>query len=60
MRNIGLLNWHKACFVPTKADINVVSFRRWLNKYSGGEVDWRTKFSGDLPPTPPREQLMDR
>lgn len=38
----------------------MVSFRRWLNKYSGGQVDWGTKFSGELPPTPPREQLMDR
>ncbi|CAL5437744.1 unnamed protein product [Camellia sinensis] len=32
----------------------------WLNKYAGGQVDWGTKFSGALPPTPPREQLLDR
>ncbi|CAN1810452.1 Protochlorophyllide-dependent translocon component 52, chloroplastic [Linum perenne] len=50
----------KACFVPTKADALVVGFRRWFNKYAGGEVDWRGKYSGELPPTPPREQLMDR
>ncbi|XP_065878164.1 protochlorophyllide-dependent translocon component 52, chloroplastic-like [Euphorbia lathyris] len=56
----GLANWHKACFVPTKADALVVGFRRWLNKYGGGQVDWRGKYSGALPPTPPREQLMDR
>ncbi|CAI0557925.1 unnamed protein product [Linum tenue] len=31
-----------------------------FNKYAGGEVDWRGKYSGDLPPTPPREQLLDR
>ncbi|CAI0557924.1 unnamed protein product [Linum tenue] len=50
----------KACFVPTKSDALVVGFRRWFNKYAGGEVDWRGKYSGDLPPTPPREQLLDR
>ncbi|KAJ9697727.1 hypothetical protein PVL29_007040 [Vitis rotundifolia] len=58
--DIGPSNWQKACFVPTKSDACVVGFRKWLNKYAGGQVDWGTKFSGALPPTPPREQLMDR
>ncbi|XP_071724546.1 protochlorophyllide-dependent translocon component 52, chloroplastic-like [Rutidosis leptorrhynchoides] len=53
-------NWQKACYVPTKSDAFVVAFRRWLNKYAGGQVDWRGKFTRDLPPTPPREQLLDR
>lgn len=53
-------NWQKACYVPTKSDAQVVGFRRWLNKYAGGGVDWGTKFSGALPPTSHREQLMDR
>lgn len=56
----GPTNWQKACFVPTKADALVVAFRKWMKKYSGGQVDWRMKFDGSLPPTPPREQLMDR
>ncbi|XP_056682463.1 protochlorophyllide-dependent translocon component 52, chloroplastic-like [Spinacia oleracea] len=56
----GLTNWQKACFVPTKSDALVIAFRKWLKKYSGGQVDWRMKFDGSLPPTPPREQLMDR
>ncbi|KDP42102.1 hypothetical protein JCGZ_01890 [Jatropha curcas] len=60
IRDIGVTNWQKACFVPTKSDALAVSFRRWLNKYAGGQVDWRGKYSGALPPTPPREQLMDR
>ncbi|CAN1327396.1 Protochlorophyllide-dependent translocon component 52, chloroplastic [Linum perenne] len=60
IKEIGPANWQKACFVPTKADALVVGFRRWFNKYAGGEVDWRGKYSGELPPTPPREQLMDR
>nr|GLL31761.1 protochlorophyllide-dependent translocon component 52, chloroplastic-like [Ipomoea trifida] len=60
LKEIGPYNWHKSCFVPTKADTLVVAFRRWLNKYAGGQVDWRGKFSGALPQMPPREQLMDR
>ncbi|EXC34489.1 Protochlorophyllide-dependent translocon component 52 [Morus notabilis] len=58
--DVGPSQWQKACFVPTKSDALVVGFRKWLNKYAGGQVDWRGKFSGALPPTPPREQLMDR
>ena len=46
--------------MPTKSDAFVVGFRKWLNKYAGGQVDWRGRFTSALPPTPPREQLMDR
>ncbi|RAL39943.1 hypothetical protein DM860_008083 [Cuscuta australis] len=60
LKEVGPCNWHKSCYVPTKADAVVVAFRRWLNKFAGGQVDWRTKFSGVLPQSPPREQLMDR
>ncbi|KAL4578335.1 hypothetical protein LXL04_014456 [Taraxacum kok-saghyz] len=56
----GSSNWQKVCFVPTKSDANVVAFRKWLNKYAGGQVNWGNKFNGTLPPTPAREQLMDR
>ncbi|XP_027191946.1 protochlorophyllide-dependent translocon component 52, chloroplastic [Cicer arietinum] len=58
--DVGQENWHKACFVPTKADALVIGFRKWLKKYAGGQVDWRGKYTGALPPTPPKEQLMDR
>ncbi|KAK1582319.1 hypothetical protein Q3G72_013958 [Acer saccharum] len=59
--DVGPANWHKACFVPTKSDAFVTGFRRWLNKYSDGQINWGGKFiSGTLPPSPPREQLMDR
>ncbi|KAE8673635.1 Protochlorophyllide-dependent translocon component 52 [Hibiscus syriacus] len=57
---IGVTNWQKACFVPTKSDAFVVGFRRWFNKYAGGEIDWKGKSTGALPPSPPKEQLMDR
>ncbi|KAK1411199.1 hypothetical protein QVD17_37745 [Tagetes erecta] len=56
----GNSNWQKACFVPAKADANVLAYRMWLKKYAGGQFDWGTKFNGSLPPTPPRLQLMDR
>ncbi|KAB1227774.1 Protochlorophyllide-dependent translocon component 52, chloroplastic [Morella rubra] len=58
--DVGPANWQKACFVPTKSDALVVGFRKWLKKYAGGQVDWRGKYTGALPPTPPKEQLMDR
>jgi len=46
--------------VPTKSDAQVIAFRKWFRKYSNNQVDWGAKFNGLLPPTPPREQLMDR
>ncbi|GAB4861533.1 hypothetical protein Ancab_036724 [Ancistrocladus abbreviatus] len=57
---VGPSNWQRACFLPTKSDAKVVAFRRWLKRYSGGQVDWGEKFDGSLPPPPPREQLLDR
>ncbi|CAI0444896.1 unnamed protein product [Linum tenue] len=60
IKEIGPENWQKACFLPAKSDGLVVGFRRWFNKYADSEVDWRGKYTGELPPTPPREQLMDR
>ncbi|KAJ7980576.1 protochlorophyllide-dependent translocon component 52, chloroplastic [Quillaja saponaria] len=57
--DVGPANWQKACFVPTKSDALVIGFRKWLNKYGSGQVDWRGKYSGVLP-TPTKEQLMDR
>eukprot|EP00262_Sarcandra_glabra_P022296 TRINITY_DN983_c0_g1_i1.p1 TRINITY_DN983_c0_g1~~TRINITY_DN983_c0_g1_i1.p1 ORF type:complete len:540 (-),score=65.05 TRINITY_DN983_c0_g1_i1:125-1744(-) len=56
----GPSNWQKACYIPTKADALVVAFRKWLRKYASDQVDWRNRFQGGLPPTPPKEQLMDR
>ncbi|KAH8512376.1 hypothetical protein H0E87_005855 [Populus deltoides] len=58
--DVGPANWQKACFVPTKSDALLLGYRRWFNKYSGGQVDWKGKYCGALPPTSPREQLFDR
>ncbi|KAK9114662.1 hypothetical protein Syun_021459 [Stephania yunnanensis] len=58
--DVGSENWQKACFIPTNADALVVGFRKWLRKYSNNQIDWRSKFSTMLPPSLPKEQLMDR
>ncbi|WCJ39998.1 Pheophorbide a oxygenase chloroplastic [Euphorbia peplus] len=57
---VGASNWQNACFVPTKSDAQVIAFRKWLKKYSDGQINWGWKFTGALPPTPPKDQLMDR
>lgn len=57
----GQMNWDKACYVPTKADAFVVGFRKWLKQYASNGIPWGEKYLNDtLPPTPPKEQLMDR
>ncbi|GLJ46453.1 hypothetical protein SUGI_0979090 [Cryptomeria japonica] len=61
LQDYGQTNWEKACYVPTKADAFVVAFRKWLKQYAGNGVPWGEKYLyGTLPPTPPKEQLMDR
>lgn len=64
LKAAGSLNWNKACYVPTKADAMVVSFRRWLNTYGGTRVGYKQRDNDDenasllLPCN--REQLFDR
>ncbi|KAG5025177.1 hypothetical protein JHK82_021082 [Glycine max] len=53
-------NDHLSPIALANSDALVIGYRTWLKKYAGGQVDWRGKYSGALPPTPPREQLMDR
>ncbi|CAI0444899.1 unnamed protein product [Linum tenue] len=60
IKEMGPKNWQKACFLPIKSDALVVGFRNWFSKYGDGKIDWKGKYTDDLPPTPPREQLMDR
>ncbi|XP_074294153.1 protochlorophyllide-dependent translocon component 52, chloroplastic-like [Silene latifolia] len=53
--------WQKAYYMPTKADAMVIAFRKWLDKYAGEGVDWGNKYeSAQLPPTPPKDVLLDR
>ncbi|PON98086.1 hypothetical protein TorRG33x02_061600 [Trema orientale] len=37
-----------------------IPFRKWLNEYGHGQVDWRGKFRGAFLPSPPRDQIMDK
>ncbi|KAM7278310.1 hypothetical protein ACFE04_005444 [Oxalis oulophora] len=60
LKEVGPTNWQKAFFLLTKSDAFIVGMRKWLNNYAGGQVDWKGKFTGDLPPIPPREQVMER
>ncbi|KAJ0982710.1 hypothetical protein J5N97_010965 [Dioscorea zingiberensis] len=57
---LGPSNWLQACYVPAKSDAMVIAFRRWLKKYADGQIHWGTKFNNYLPPSPPKEQIMDR
>ncbi|XP_074292640.1 protochlorophyllide-dependent translocon component 52, chloroplastic-like [Silene latifolia] len=53
--------WQKGYYMPTNADAMVVAFRKWLDKYAGGVVDWGNKYvATELPPTPRRDMLFDR
>ncbi|KAH9328154.1 hypothetical protein KI387_000262, partial [Taxus chinensis] len=60
LQEYGQRNWEKACYVPAKADLFVVAFRKWLKQYASSGFPWGEKhFNGSLPPTPPKAQLMD-
>eukprot|EP00897_Mesotaenium_endlicherianum_P005418 jgi/Mesen1/4904/ME000244S04073 len=57
----GTQNYFKACYMPTASDGQVSAFRRWLNSYAGGGPAWGPGVvDAQLPPTPPKEQLMER
>ncbi|KAK3149015.1 hypothetical protein QOZ80_3AG0211780 [Eleusine coracana subsp. coracana] len=57
---VGLDNWHKACYVPTSSDSMVIAFRNWFRKFCKNQVGWATPQVDQLPPTPTKDQLMDR
>ncbi|GJN22955.1 hypothetical protein PR202_gb10565 [Eleusine coracana subsp. coracana] len=57
---VGLDNWHKACYVPTSSDSMVIAFRNWFRKFCKNRVGWATPQVDQLPPTPTKDQLMDR
>lgn len=54
-KNGGSNNYMQACYLPTKADLFVSEFRKWINKY---EVEPFPNKS--LPLTPTKEQLLER
>ncbi|CAL4936568.1 unnamed protein product [Urochloa decumbens] len=56
----GLDNWQKACYVPTSSDDMVIAFRNWFRKFCNNRVGWATPQVDHLPPTPTKDQLMER
>uniref|UniRef100_J3LTX1 Pheophorbide a oxygenase domain-containing protein n=1 Tax=Oryza brachyantha TaxID=4533 RepID=J3LTX1_ORYBR len=56
----GLDNWQKACYVPTSSDTMIIAFRNWFRKYCKNQVGWATQTANQLPPTPTKDQLMER
>ncbi|CAL4944971.1 unnamed protein product [Urochloa decumbens] len=56
----GLDNWQKACYVPTSSDDMVIAFRNWFRKFCNNRVGWATPQVDQLPPTPTKDQLMER
>jgi len=57
---VGLDNWQKACYVPTSSDNMVIAFRNWFRKFCKNQVGWATPQVDQLPPTPTKDQLMER
>ncbi len=51
----GSANFAKAFYLPTMADRFVIELRKWVNQYSADPFPGAT-----LPPTLPREKLLDR
>ncbi|KAG0583455.1 hypothetical protein KC19_3G137300 [Ceratodon purpureus] len=48
-------------YAPTKADVLVLAFRKWLNTFAGGAPDWGRHFeSNKLPPSPSKRMMLDR
>ena len=33
--------WQKSYFMPSVADIGIVTFRKWLDEFAGGEPEWQ-------------------
>jgi len=54
-------NYAKSCYMPTKADVYVSAFRKWITEIAGGGPAWPKGMSRTLPPQETtREALLDR
>ncbi|CAI5505943.1 unnamed protein product [Closterium sp. Naga37s-1] len=54
------ISTNKAYFTPTRSDAFVTAFRFWMDNYAGGGVAWPSYVNPALPPTLPKQQVMDR
>ncbi|MBD2253248.1 Rieske 2Fe-2S domain-containing protein [Nostoc parmelioides] len=39
--NVGNRTWQKSYFMPSVADIGIVTFRKWLDEFAGGKPAWQ-------------------
>ncbi|MBF2004594.1 MAG: Rieske 2Fe-2S domain-containing protein [Chlorogloeopsis fritschii C42_A2020_084] len=51
--------WQKAYFMPSPADIGIVTFRKWLDEFAGGSPGWAVSLESSAKNLN-NEQLYDR
>ncbi len=39
--SIGKKSWQKSYFMPSLADVGIITFRKWLDEFAGGEPEWQ-------------------
>lgn len=52
-------SWSKSYFLPTTADIGIITFRKWLDEFAGGKPTWEKVEEKPYQPLT-NEQLYDR
>jgi phenylpropionate dioxygenase-like ring-hydroxylating dioxygenase large terminal subunit len=40
--------WQKAYFMPSPADVGIVTFRKWLDEFAGGSPSWQGNVEGSV------------
>jgi phenylpropionate dioxygenase-like ring-hydroxylating dioxygenase large terminal subunit len=54
-------SYAQSCYMPTKADVYVSAFRKWITEIAGGGPAWPLGMPTNLPPQETsREALLDR
>ncbi len=51
--------WQKAYFMPSPADVGIITFRKWLDEFGGGNPAWVDSLEGNTKDLN-NEQLYDR
>ncbi|MGK7958750.1 MAG: Rieske 2Fe-2S domain-containing protein [Crocosphaera sp.] len=51
--------WNKRYFLPTNADVGIITFRQWLDQFAGGKPAWKNGEETAYQPLT-KEQLYDR
>ncbi|ACB53971.1 putative Rieske [2Fe-2S] domain-containing cell death suppressor protein [Crocosphaera subtropica ATCC 51142] len=51
--------WHKSYFLPASADVGIITFRQWLDRFAGGKPAWENAKAHPYQPLT-EEQLYER